>query len=256
MGKNAKLRLKDVRAVFRLVGDIRALGADPQVWRPHMVQSLRALAKADVVVSTEIYFVTAGRGAMKMVENGWGVDVDGNHWQIRSEREGESPETYWLSAGLSQDGGDEGEVVPITPTKPLHGGSMFILSQFPLPHVGAVDQLGLHRVWGDQPFTPAEHRLVRLFHVELGRLWRKEALVKARDDSTPLPPRLSQTLKELLAGSSEKQIAVKLQLSQHTVHNYVKALHQRFGVSSRGELLARVSKQQPDFRPKLSLEMP
>lgn len=257
MASRTNFRLKDIRAIFRLVGDIRTLGADPQSWRPHMVQQLRKLLNADVVVSTEIHFVTASKGQMKMVENGWGVDVDGHSWQIRTEREGECPETYWLNSSLlPQQEAPEGELVPIQPAKKMHGGTVFILSQLPLPHLGAVDQLGLHRVFGVDPFTVVEHKLVRLLHVELGRLWRKQALSDASRDGTTLPPRLSQTLNELLAGSSEKQIAMKLQLSQHTIHNYVKALHQRFGVSSRGELLARAGKQQtPDFRPKLSVEL-
>ena len=37
---------------------------------------------------------------------------------------------------------------------------------------------------------------------------------------------------------------MKLELSRHTIHNYVKALHQRFQVSSRGELLAKVGKEK------------
>ena len=55
----------------------------------------------------------------------------------------------------------------------------------------------------------------------------------------PLSPRERQTLKLLLAGDSEKQIARKLSLSPHTVHVYVKSIYKRFNVSSRGELLAR-----------------
>ncbi len=54
-----------------------------------------------------------------------------------------------------------------------------------------------------------------------------------------LSPRQQQTLQHLLAGDSEKQVARKMGLSQNTVHGYVKALYRRFGVSSRGELLAR-----------------
>jgi DNA-binding CsgD family transcriptional regulator len=54
-----------------------------------------------------------------------------------------------------------------------------------------------------------------------------------------LPPRQEQTLRHLLDGDSEKQVARKLELSQHTVHVYVKALYRRFGVSSRAELLAK-----------------
>jgi DNA-binding CsgD family transcriptional regulator len=54
-----------------------------------------------------------------------------------------------------------------------------------------------------------------------------------------LSPRQQQTLRHLLAGDSEKQIAGKLSLSRHTVHVYVKGLYRRFGASSRAELLAR-----------------
>ena len=54
-----------------------------------------------------------------------------------------------------------------------------------------------------------------------------------------LSPRQEQTLKHLLDGDSEKQVARKLGLSQHTVHGYVKALYRRYGVSSRAELLAK-----------------
>jgi DNA-binding NarL/FixJ family response regulator len=54
-----------------------------------------------------------------------------------------------------------------------------------------------------------------------------------------LPPRLAQTLELLLIGASEKQVANQMNLSRHTVHGYVKALYRLYGVSSRGELLAR-----------------
>jgi DNA-binding NarL/FixJ family response regulator len=50
---------------------------------------------------------------------------------------------------------------------------------------------------------------------------------------------MRQTLEALMAGDSEKQIALKLHVSQHTVHVYVKQLYKRFGTNSRGELLAR-----------------
>ena len=144
---------------------------------------------------------------------------------------------------------------PSSPRK-VYGGTAFILSQIPLPHVGAVDQLGLHREWGDRPFTPSEHRMVRIFHVELARLWRRDVLRRAGEPGSDLPPRLNQTLTELLKGASEKQIAAKLKLSPHTIHNYVKALHQRFGVSSRGELLAKAGLIRSESGPRLSLTPP
>ena len=46
-------------------------------------------------------------------------------------------------------------------------------------------------------------------------------------------------MKLLLEGDSEKQVAFKLGLSPHTVHEYVKNLYSELQVSSRGELLAQ-----------------
>ncbi|MDB4960383.1 MAG: transcriptional regulator, LuxR family [Myxococcales bacterium] len=53
-----------------------------------------------------------------------------------------------------------------------------------------------------------------------------------------LRPSLRKTLDALLAGLTEKEIAHRRQLSTHTVHEYVKLLYTRLGVSSRAELLA------------------
>jgi DNA-binding NarL/FixJ family response regulator len=64
-------------------------------------------------------------------------------------------------------------------------------------------------------------------------------------DDLGLSARLRQTLQGLLAGEAEKQIANRLDLSPHTVHVYVKGLYRHFGVSSRGELLARFVRSHP-----------
>lgn len=260
----APLTLKQVRAVFRLVGDIRERGANPDAWRPHMVGVLRKMLRAQIVVSSEIHFHRVGpRGAqtMRVIDIGWISDADGNVVKASSEREGEEPEDFWLSAVASpRVNGDasepDREIVPVKPMRKLYAGRSFILSQVALPHAGAVDQLGLHRAFGDEPFTRTHHRLVRMLHVELGRLWRRDALRRAKDPAAALPPRLAQTLDQLLVGKSEKEIALRLELSRHTIHNYVKALHQRFNVSSRGELLAKAGRDKSGFTPQLSVDLP
>jgi DNA-binding CsgD family transcriptional regulator len=257
MPKPVPLKLCAVRRIFRLIGEVRELGAQPGLWRPHMITRLQKLLSAEIVISSEVHFRSSsgtGPGArMRVVDIGWGCDAEQNVWQIHTERDDERPEAYWLLAGKSQP---SEALVPVRPAKTLHGGTCFVLSQYPLAHLGAVDQLGLHRTSADRPFTASEHRLVRLFHVELGRLWKRDALRHAEDPSAALPPRLTQTLSALLDGLSEKQIALKLELSQHTVHNYVKALHQRFEVSSRGELLAKAGKIRATFLPQFSLQPP
>lgn len=256
----SKLKLRDVRAAFRLVGEVRELGSDPGKWRPHLVRRLCQMLRAEIVTSSELHFRRLRNGGTKVLDVGWGTDASGTVWEIRTEQEQARPETYLLSLGAEAENGTsavEGEEqnVPVKPVQPVYGGRSFILSQYPLPHISAVDQLGVHRAWGEAPFSAAEHKLIRLFHVELGRLWKRDALKRAQDPKFELPPRLKQTLDALVTGFSEKQIANKLKLSPHTIHNYVKALHQRFEVSSRGELLARVNTQRENtgFTPRLSV---
>ena len=261
-----RLRLRDVRDVFRLIGEVREMGGDPKVWRPHMVKRLRQLFGAEIVISSEVHAQTTREpGKLKVIDIGWGCDSDDNLWDIHTERDDENLEAWRIAAGQVPEeharaaNGTAAEAieVPVRPLKPVYGGKSFVLSQYSLPHINAVDQLGLHRAYGDEPFSAAEHRLVRLFHTELGRLWKRDVLRDAGDPRRDLPPRLSQTLEELLAGRSEKEIANRLELSRHTIHNYVKALHQRFEVSSRGELLAKAgAASKPDFTPKLSITLP
>jgi DNA-binding CsgD family transcriptional regulator len=54
-----------------------------------------------------------------------------------------------------------------------------------------------------------------------------------------LQPRLKKVMRHLLEGDSEKQVALKLGLSPHSVHQYVKQLYAQLEVNSRGELLAQ-----------------
>lgn len=64
----------------------------------------------------------------------------------------------------------------------------------------------------------------------------------ALDDSQPSPlltPAVRRVFTLLLEGKSEKEIATKLDLSPHTVHNHVKKIYAAYQVNSRSELLAK-----------------
>ena len=71
------------------------------------------------------------------------------------------------------------------------------------------------------------------------RLIGEEITGKTALTTDDLSPRMEQTLRSLLSGDSEKQVATRMGVSPHTVHVYVKAIYRKYGVSSRGELLAR-----------------
>lgn len=79
------------------------------------------------------------------------------------------------------------------------------------------------------------------FLIALGKLATPKAsgIQTVRQVVDRLPMRLRQVLNLLLAGDSEKQVAIKMQLSQHTIHRHVGRLYQTFEVSSRGELMAK-----------------
>lgn len=61
-----------------------------------------------------------------------------------------------------------------------------------------------------------------------------------------LTPRQRQVLESFWEGDSEKQTALRLGVSRHTVHFHVQQLYRRFGVTSRGQLLARVPSRRLD----------
>jgi DNA-binding CsgD family transcriptional regulator len=55
-----------------------------------------------------------------------------------------------------------------------------------------------------------------------------------------------RVLELLLDGLSEKEIAAQLHLSQHTIHNHVRAIYRITDVHTRAELLARFIRKQDD----------
>jgi DNA-binding NarL/FixJ family response regulator len=59
---------------------------------------------------------------------------------------------------------------------------------------------------------------------------------------TSLPPRLSTVARLLAAGNTNKQIARHLELSPHTVKDYVDDLIKRFGVHNRTEVAVMINR--------------
>lgn len=95
------------------------------------------------------------------------------------------------------------------------------------------------RELGSRPFTSEECALLDVLTKELPRLLRSRLSPRFVEAKLGLSPREAQTLERLCRGESEKQVANALGISHHTVHTYVKALYQHFGVVSRSELLAQ-----------------
>ena len=100
--------------------------------------------------------------------------------------------------------------------------------------------LCLVRGTGDDQFSESDrdNAFGYLLSVEpiLAEIWRQPE-TDLEIQIQRLPQRLRRVLGGLQSGLSEKEIALSLSLSQHTVHTYVKELYSKFGVRSRAELL-------------------
>ncbi|MGB7159742.1 MAG: LuxR C-terminal-related transcriptional regulator [Tepidisphaeraceae bacterium] len=96
----------------------------------------------------------------------------------------------------------------------------------------------LSRPAGESAFTDRDAYLCELCLSEMA--WPYTPDVDYTDPRIEaLQPRLKKVMRHLLEGDSEKQVALKLGLSPHSVHQYVKQLYAQLEVSSRGELLAQ-----------------
>jgi len=96
------------------------------------------------------------------------------------------------------------------------------------------------------------------FHTEASK--KEEPELGSAVETAPCEPKVSvslispmlsraqnRVLDQLLRGLAEKQIATRLNISQHTAHNHIRAIFRSFGVHSRSELLAVfVSHPVPD----------
>jgi DNA-binding CsgD family transcriptional regulator len=257
VSKSSRLRLNDVRGAFRLVGECRDLGGDPAGWLTRMLDGGREL------VGSEVAFVCLCRVPgglfypqlpLATVDTGWESPAHRAVWtdslftgyHLRSV-------DFLAYQSIRQPG-------LTVSRRRLVGDSAWYTSEeynrYRRPSgtdnyvVSAADAavgptsvfVHFSRLIGRPRFTRREVRLVWLLQQELARLLGGPLAV-GPDPTVGLPPRLRRTLACLLDGDSEKQVAVRLAVSRHTVHQYVKELYRHFDVTSRGELHARCARR-------------
>jgi DNA-binding CsgD family transcriptional regulator len=243
-----------VRKLFRLFGEARELGADPIGVRAHLLDGICGLLGAQVAAMVEVDdFRPGGVGFIRaVVDRGWGTPgeratafeplaAQGSVADPALARMMHEPaavvtrrrqdlvgDQAWYRSALVMD--------TRRPARIDHAIYSVCAGRRP----GAVHGMCVNRPWGDRPFTEEESALVHLFHEECSFVYASLDPPVAPPPARALSRREKQTLEALLSGASEKQIAAKLGLSPHTVHQYVKAIYRAFTVQSRAELLARV----------------
>jgi DNA-binding CsgD family transcriptional regulator len=244
------LRVGEVRDAYRLIGECRDLGNDPARWFPRMLEGLSRLVGG---------IVTGGEGLAPR--------VDRPMTHLSAFESGMTPSERAILVAYMRDGGPAADPLfarleyvagkTITRTRrqvirdaDYHRSSVYdryfrvgkvehrLISVHRRSGERSISALCLHRAPRERDFSPREQGLLTLFHDELGPLVGRALVSVAEASPDDLSPRLRQTLACLLEGDSEKQVASRLGLSVPTVHQYVTALYKRFGVRSRGQLMA------------------
>jgi DNA-binding CsgD family transcriptional regulator len=256
MSKSARLGASDFRAIFTAVGECRALGDDPAVWRNHFGRALARLVGADVVMMGETVGLQTGRptslgATFSLAEPGF----DLSPWQTAYRELGPSGRGEpTVDRVMARAAGPAGEVSAARALGErawdrslscelyyrAAGLDANLFSFHPVP--GAPDAFSgiiVTRTAGRRAFGSRETNVIREAHATVVSLMSGPLARFTEPAPSDLPRRPRQVLKCLLEGDSDKQVARRLGLSPWTVNQYTKAIYRHFGVSTRAELLAR-----------------
>jgi DNA-binding CsgD family transcriptional regulator len=241
--------MKDIRSVFRLVTDIQEQAPLDPSWRQVMTAGISELVGADAGLACVSLEPLGYPPRPKTDSELFGLSAAERERWMRLEDESRGdldpfiplqsvPQSRQITASRRQLIGDKTWYRAPYVNEILHRLNVDdnLVSLYHVRSTGQWEALAFFRHPGRRAFSETEVEIVRVFHEEIGRLWDRRA-----DATAGLPPRMQQTLQGLLAGRSEKEVADQMAISPHTVHDYVKALHAKFGVRSRGELLAVAS---------------
>lgn len=268
-GVDPSLALADVRALLQLLGEVRELGSDPAAWRAHLTTQLSRLCDARAVLSSELRVQQPKTAAQQRAVGSGTCEAAVTPLVVRQCGVDESQERAFMGdvvwydhqsdhtlnrllplygstfvrtrAELSEDRAWYGSALANERFR-RHDCDDFILAMSVVPGGSIICSLELFRPWGAPRFTVRERTLVQLLHEELARDFRA-----AHAEHGRLSPRQRQVLALLQRGMGEKQIAAELDVSPHTVHDYVKALYRAHAVQSRAELLAKLAAPAPQL---------
>jgi hypothetical protein len=262
MAESDRLRLADIRAAFLLVGECRELGADPAAWRGHMLEGLRRLTGGQLALYLHIHALgTDAERIAEPLDSGFLDESDRALWAHYQRERAQRDDPFHLRYYGTFTGALRTRSLESVVDMPVWRRSRHyneyiracrlddrITSSVHLPGTSppVTQVIVLHRSVADVWYPQRAKRLVHLFHEEvIPLLGRQLALPGSPVQAPVLPCQLQQVLRCLLCGDSEKQVAMRLGVSPHTVNRHVQRLYRRFQVHSRGELMFRCRDMLP-----------
>ena len=262
MGKSQQIQSSDVQTIVRIVGECTELWADPQAWREQLVRRANHLAHAHVGTWQSLQFGEnpIAPQMISCTEVGWLDDRSQKHFDRWRRDQGKMIGLDRAMENVARLGSWPFARPDLVEDRRWYGSECYndYMSLADCDHFiasirigrrpGSIDMLAVMRPVGERSFTRREIRLVGWLHDSIAELVGTRLVVESQKGTHGLSPRCRETLELLLRGDSEKQIASRLCLSRHTVHEYVTAVYRHFEVSSRAELMAYFIRRRPAAR--------
>lgn len=252
--KSSTIDIDDIRRVFRLLGEVQDLRFDPHAWRQQLVSGLCTIIDARQGMTVQFTdFTPEGKvGVRDLVLGGYPDPHDLAFWdqwgrkglfredpQIDITSKCSKPIFTARREDIISDKQWENSPYFVECVEPTNMRAT-IIAYFRIPNTEEAFGLAMHRTKYLSDFTLKEKKLVDLTIQELYLLFQKGRLADLIPTTKSLTPRQSQVLHYLSQGDSEKQIAARMHLSKHTIHDHIKAIYKFYNVQSRGELFARL----------------
>lgn len=246
-----QLSESDVRAMVRLIGGVAAIENDQALQRRKLMENLGEMVNADCWLWSMFRLCEPDGGAMTigLMHGGLGEKEIAKVAAAETDPKLMKPETPALLELLTTEKHFTRRRVQMVddadwydhPHTSVYRQDWLddcIYSIFPVNTQEQIySGIGLHRKWGNDPFTAREARIVHIITSEVP--WLHDAAVPGTngEGTQRLAPRLRPVLTLLMDGQSRKRIAHNLGLSVHTIGDYIKAIYRHFNVSGRAQLM-------------------
>lgn len=242
------VRASRVRELLRLQRDALSFHGDEQVQRDELIAGLTRLVGAEIGVFVEDPHFSRGLAGELRAVSGHNYAIAQTAMNMMFENRANSP---LLSKMLDcpREGTPTMRGKAVLCEREWYGSEYFergigpsgcdeVMGAFSPLGGAAVLGINVVRARGGPPFSEEDAAVLALFLESCGPLLRKRLTPAER---FRLTPRQAEVVAHLRSGASNKELAVLLDCSPRTAEAHVAAALQKCGVTTRAQLVARLS---------------
>ena len=222
MAHSTRLRLKDFRGIFELVGECGELWDDPGEWRRHLVEGVMRLVDARVgysAMSESVNAAVSRSATSALISCGWDNDEERDWFEseVFARPAAEvNPESVPFMTAMPKSGFVDTSLHEIMPGGVFAGTALYneyhraakingmTISMLVMPD-GQMQHLAASRSQGDPPMTQRHSQVIGLLHREITQLVGRRLATEEQVGRHLLTPRLTAVLDLLLDGPARRK---------------------------------------------------